>query len=865
MNCPRRYYNLALPISVGAIALVVYLLTAESGVSLWDSPEFVAAATSLQIGHPPGAPFYLLLARAASLFAATPATIPWTINVLSALCSALAVAFLCDTIRRIAERVVPLPQPLSHPVASFPYTLLHGGAAVLGALLFAFTDTFWHSALESEVYALSTLFTILVFWSMLRWEETLRRSPLLASRWLLLVVYLLGLSLGVHLLALLTLPVLVLFYYFVRYPFRWRSFVLAVGVALGSLAFVLYALMPGVLGLLQGTSAIGRYLFGSSENLGALVGILSLFIVLVLAAVWTYRRGSPRWHTLVLGLALFLLGYSSYTLVVVRAEANPPLNLGAPADVTSLKAYLAREQYAKPPLYPRIYSQAPDHQQMYAFWADGVQAPPTFADNVRYTVAYQCNHQYWRYFLWNFVGRQDDVLNTTASRMHGNALSGISFLDALFLGDQSQLTPAMQHAVARQPLYALPLLFGILGILFLFFRSPRYHFLLLFWFLLTGIAIALYLNDTPLQPRERDYVYVGSFLVFSIPMGFAPFVLYFLGRKWFSVQWSLALSLLFTLPLPLLLLYRNLPAHNRHGRSFAQELAYNYLVGLPPQALLFTEGDNDTYPLWYLQQVEGFRTDVRVCNVGLLSLPWYREQLLRECYTSQPLVLPKSFSDSLSDKLLPAADVLWQLVKHAGKRPVYFTSVPRHYIPGIEEYLGFEGFVYRLVSYRTPVDSLGRVGAVTPDTLFRRLMSQANYTTIADTTLLADFPLRQTMRTIDLRGAFQRLAESLVTTGDPLRAREVLRKSLAVLKGSRFPMDEHSAEHVKLLYALGDSRTADSLCRSFLAEQKALLQYYQSQWSDGFYLANSSYYLRAQRLVARLERSAAEIYHNTQP
>ena len=864
------------PLLTGIVAFGVYLLTLESGVSLWDSPEFVAAAARLQIGHPPGAPLYLLLARLASLFAPTPHDIPFATNLLSALCSAAAVAFLADIIRRLAKRLVPSLKA--------PFPLLRAVAAVIGALSFAFTDTFWHSALETEVYALSSLFTLLVFWTMLRWEEALHDAPAHASRWLLLTVYLLGLSLGVHFLTLLSIPPIVLLYYFARYSFRWRSFFLALLVGIGVLAAILYCFLPGVLLALRGAEAIIYCLLAFPRNVGATVGLFALFFLLALGAWLTFRRSSPRLHLLFLCIALLLLGYSSYTLVVLRASAHPPLNLGAPAELDSLKAYLAREQYGAPPRYPRIYSQEPEHQRLYAFWANGLQDPPSLADNLRYTVAYQLNHQYWRYFLWNFLGRQDDVLNTTASTLHGNALSGIRPFDALFLGDQSQLTPTMRRAVGRQPLYALPLLFGALGIGFLFFRSPRYNTVCLLSFLFMGLAIALYLNDTPLQPRERDYVYVGSFAFFAIPIGLSVFpIYYFFSRVGLKVSialdsrvrahqvtplrtlqtsevgcgkpfFPLVLTLLLTLPLPLLLLCTNYASHQRHGRHFAQELAHNYLVGLPPQTLLFTEGDNDTYPLWYLQQVEGFRTDVRVCNIGLLSLPWYRAQLRQRIYDAEPLTFP-----ALPDEPLAASEVLFLLMQHAGTRPIYFTSVPRQYIAGIENYLAFEGLTYRFQPHHTPLDSLGRAGAIDPDTLFLRLIGQSDYTTLVDTTRLADFPIRQVVRTIDLRGAFSRLAESLVRRGDSLRARHVIHRSLVVLNGRRFPMDEHTAEDIELLIAMHDYPTADSLTRTFLAEQQALLSFYQSQWVDGRYLASSPYYQRAQRLVERLQRAATSI------
>jgi len=884
--------NRLLRFFVFVLSLCVYLYTLEGGISLWDSPEFVTAGTRLEVGHPPGAPFYLLLVRLFSLFAPSNSTIPIAVNVLSAVASALAVTFLFEIIRLLAQRCFPHATRSEKNIQRF--------AAIVGALSFAFTDTFWFSAVETEVYALSTLLTIIVFWAILRWEENASDG-----RWLLLIAYLVGLSIGVHLLCLLALPSVVWVYYFAHYRFTWKGAFLVLLASIGVLLFVLYLFMPGVLLLLQGCELLFVNILGCTHNIGAAVGLFSLFGVLGALLFYTYRTRRSKWHFCLLALSLLLLGYSSYTLIVIRSSAAPPLNLNAPDNVFSLEAYLNRDQYGERPLFygpyysapitdveiedrwqadsvgykrvqknsykydarfetlfPRMYSSLPEHQGMYIFWGnvrgtplsirdarenESVAIRPTFAENLRYAVAYQFNHQYWRYFLWNFLGRQDDVLNQGGGRMHGNPLSGFDIIDSLFLGSQRQLPDTLRHATGRAPLYFLPLILGLLGFGYLFFRNSRYTFVLVTLFVLTGLAIVFYLNQPPLQPRERDYTFVGSFMVFCIWIGFGVLALYELlrrGKYAHYYRWSIFLCA----AVVLLLFCTNFRWHNRHGRNFAHELAYNYLERLEPNAILLTVGDNDTYPLWYIQEVEGVRRDVRVCSLELLPLAWYRTQLRRQIYESEPLPL------SLPQKSWQNVGVvLLELLKaNSGKRPVYFSSVPKNYVAGLEEYLRYDGFVYKFDTKQTPIDSLGRAGYIDTAILYDRLMRHGHFESIANNDVLADYQIQQTVRITDLRGMFTRLATALYEAGDTHRAKEVIRRCSEILRGDRFAYDEHSAEQIELLYALGEQTMADELLSEFLDDQLALLRYYHSQWTDGVYLPNSAYYMRARRLVERL-------------
>ncbi len=884
------------------LALGVYLFTLEGGISLWDSPEFIAAGSRLEVGHPPGAPFYLLLVRLFALLAPSATTIPIAVNVLSALASAAAVTFLFEVIRLLAQRCFP-PNVRSQQI-------LQLFAAAVGALTFAFTDSFWFSAVEAEVYALSTLLTIVVFWAILRWEQNTSNQ-----RWLLLIAYLVGLSIGVHLLCLLALPTVVLVYYFAQYRFSWRSFFVTILASLGVLFFVLYLFMPGVLLLLQASELLFANLLGCAHNVGAAIGLLVLFATLGYLLHFTYRTGRSKWHLRFLMLALLLLGYSSYTLIVVRASAAPPLNLNAPNNVFALADYLSREQYGNRPLFygqyysapitdvqeqeswqtatigyrrtfhkrvyrydarfetlfPRMYSSVREHQSAYIFWGNvrGTPLPvakengeistairPTFAENLRYAIAYQFNHQYWRYFLWNFVGRQDDVLNQSGSAMHGNVLSGFATLDGLFLGSQRELPNSLRHAFGRTPLYCLPLLLGLLGFGFLFFRSPRYTLILTSLFFMTGLAIVFYLNQTPLQPRERDYTFLGSFMVFSIWIGFGVLALYELlrrGKFAYYFRWSVLLCA----EVVLLIFSTNLRWHNRHGRNFAHELALNYLQRLEPNAILFTVGDNDTYPLWYIQEVEGIRRDVRVCNLELLPLAWYINQLRCSAYESAPLPLSPP-----AEAWRNTGAVLLELLKNnRNERPIYFSAVPKNYVAGIEEYLRYEGFVYKFDTHRTSVDSLGRVGALDPEILYNRIMRHGHFESLENPKILADYHVQQTVRIADIRGMFTRLATALCEKGDSLRAKEVLARSLQVLRGNRFAYDEHTAEQIELLYTLGEQSKADELLGEFLYEQLDLLRYYRSQWTEGLYLPTSPHYLRALRLIERLSR-AGEQYGN---
>lgn len=881
------------------MASTIYICTLPSGCGLWDSPECIATATKLEVGHPPSAPLYLLIARIFSLFAPTPQQVPMAINLLSALASALTITFLFSIIKLLLVR-------LRRPTDSRP-RYLDTLAALIGSLCFAFSSTFWTSATEAEVYALSTLCTTTILWAIFKWEQQLKSQQ--AVRWLLLISYLIGLSAGIHLLSFLTIPTIVLIYYFAQYSFRWRSFLYAIVTALVLLLFVLYLSKLLILKILQIADLFCVNLLNAPFNLGASIALLLIFTLLGALLFFSYQHQYTRTHHIILALSLFLLGYSSYTLIVVRSAAGTPINLSAPNNVFALEDYLNREQYGDPPLFygpyysapisstkdeytwqattsnykkiyrktfysydtrfctlfPRMYSTNPYDQKMYTFWANikgekiayinpqgdsCLLTCPTFAENLRYLLTYQLNHQYWRYFLWNFLGKQDDVLNQSNSRIHGNPLSGFNLLDELFIGSQSQLTTSMLKIPARAPLYALPLLLGLLGFVYLFFLSPRYNFALITLFFFTGLAIVLYLNQTPLQPRERDYAFITSFLTFAIWIGFAIPALYaLLSRYKFPhyERWAALLPILSCI----LMFVSNLPAHNRHKQNFAREYAYNTLTSLAPGAILFTSGDNDTYPLWYLQEVEGVRTDVRVCNIALLSLNSYTSQLQQQFYNSSPLL---TFSDSCK-KLSTKERLLILIEKNAKLRPIYFTTPTPKSLEDLEKHLHLEGFTYKWISSSTTTKTTHRPVS-NPNLLFQNLITNAKYSSIENLHILADYPVQQCVRTLRLHSILTDLADTLLKQGDTLRATIVLQRSQKIFQGNRFSYDEAIPRHIELLYLIKQPLKADSLLANELYTQYELLHYYRSQWKDSVYLPNTTFYQKTYTNARQLEKLA---------
>jgi hypothetical protein len=547
-----------------AIAAVVYGLTVEPTASLWDCPEFIACGYKLEIGHPPGAPVFMLAANVFSQLASDPSQVALMVNLLSALLSAGCIFFLFLTITHLARKLI------CHSVEgmTIPQVIVIEACGMVGALAYTFSDTFWFSAVEAEVYAFSSFLTALMFWLILKWEDEADCPR--SDRWIILIAYITGLSIGVHLLCLLCLP---------------------------AMAFV----------------------------------------------VWFRRKGRTAWvrgrlvRLSLTCLLMVFIGFSSYGVIFIRANARPPMCENAPDNISSLFSYLNREQYGKTPLYPRIYSMR--HAKAYEDWMGKIEyrdGVPTKDENLRFFLSYQVNFMYWRYFLWNFVGRQNNIQGNGEVE-HGNWITGFRWIDDLLLGcDTSELPSDLAQNKGRNVFYALPLLLGLVGMIWQWRRGRegRQQFLIvMLLFVMTGLAIVVYLNQTPLQPRERDYAYVGSFYAFAVWIGLGV-----AGISRLIPRWGAWLALL-CLAVPIQMASQTWDDHDRSGRYTCRDFGANYLESMQREGnpIILTNGDNDTFPLWYNHEVEGVRTDTRDCNLEYLQTDWYIDQMKRPAYDSPAL------------------------------------------------------------------------------------------------------------------------------------------------------------------------------------------------------------------------------------
>lgn len=666
------------------IAAAAYVLTMEPSVSWWDCGEFVAASYKLQIGHPPGAPLYLMAGRIFSLFAADREHVALMINLLSVLASAFTVMFLFRTITHLCRKLL---------ITSENYTreniIIIIGCGLAGALTYAFSDTFWFSAVEAEVYGLSSLFTAVVFWAILKWENVADDKH--SDRWIILIAWLMGLSIGVHLLNLLAIPAIALVYYFKRFRVTASGLVTTLAVSFIILLFVMYGIISG---LLKGASFF-ELLFVNKFGFGFNTGVWFFFILLLLilgyGIYYSHKRGKLILNIVLLSFTMILTGYSSYLMIIIRSSANPPMDENNPNNVFAMQYYLNREQYGDRPLvaghnfdskvlrdesgypviedgrpvyrqdrqkgtyevaffkpriryaekavlFPRMYSRDLQHIRTYRAWGllkEGEKAG--FVNNLAFFINYQLGHMYFRYFMWNFAGKQNDI-QSHGSLVNGNWISGIKVIDEFRLGNQSMLPDRYKAHPARNTYYILPLLLGLSGLLYHSSRHRKDFWVVMHLFLMTGIAIVVYLNQTPYQPRERDYAYAGSFYAFSIWVGLGVASVYSRMKNVFRGRIpALVTVLLCLLLVPGIMAQQNLDDHNRSGRYTVADIAKNYLDSCGENAILFTNGDNDTFPLWYVQDVEGYRTDVRVVNLMLLNADWYIEQLKRKAYKSDPL------------------------------------------------------------------------------------------------------------------------------------------------------------------------------------------------------------------------------------
>ncbi len=678
-----------------AIAAVVYLLTIEPTASFWDCGEFIASGYKLLVGHPPGAPFFMLLMRFFTMLAPSKELIPIFANGLSALASAFTILFLFWSITHLARKLA------GNIEEGFNLTqvILTMGAGLVGALAYTFSDTFWFSAVEAEVYATSSLFTALVFWAILKWENVADEPH--ANRWLILIAYLMGLSIGVHLLNLLAIPAIVMVYYFRKYPVSLWGTIKALTLSVILLVVMMYGIIQGIIVLASKFELLFVNSFGLPFKSGVIFYIVALATALVLGIRYTYIQVKPVMNTILISFAMILIGYSSFAIIVIRSSATPPMDQNSPNNMFSLLYYLNREQYGDRPLFkgqsfdaplvernegspqyiqrdgkyvvatrkaelvyddrfitffPRMYSSDQRHIEAYKQWSNfrgrPVRIPsrsgeteikhiPTFSENLSFFFSYQLGFMYWRYFMWNFAGRQNDIQGS-GEVVKGNWISGIPFIDSPRLGPQNEL-PASFKNKAHNRYYMLPLLLGIAGLLFQYFRDQKNFWIVTLLFVLTGIAIVVYLNQTPFQPRERDYAYAGSFYAFSIWIGLGVFALFSLVRKAFDKAPGAILSTTLCLVfVPSLMAYENWDDHDRSGNYLTVDFAFNALNTCGPNAIIFSYGDNDTFPLWYAQEVEGTRTDVRVSNLSYLRADWYIDQMKRKAYESDPLPVSMS-------------------------------------------------------------------------------------------------------------------------------------------------------------------------------------------------------------------------------
>ena len=756
------------------VAAFVYCSTIEPTASFWDCPEFITTGYKLEVGHPPGAPFFMLTANLFSQFASDPSQVARMVNTMSALLSATTILFLFWSITHLARKLIL--KDWSEMTLGKLIAIQASG--LVGALIYTFSDTFWFSAVEGEVYAYSSAFTAIVFWLILKWEDHADEPH--SDRWLVLIAYMTGLSIGVHLLNLLCLPAIVLVYCYRRFPhIELKGSLLALVGSFVLVAAVLYGVVPGIITVAGWFELLFVNTLGCPFNTGEIIYIVLLVAIVIWAIYESYvdksfkrqnisfvlsvgMLGIPfrgmTWGAGLLGLVILaaiyfglnyrkkigkdlvpvvtarfkntallcmlmlMIGYSSYAVIVIRSAANPPMDQNSPEDVFTLGSYLSRDQYGDSPLlygqaytsqvaydvdgnmcvpkhkegaaiwqrkekaskdekdsyfvvshkdkiiyaqnmvFPRMHSSA--HAGAYENWMGGIegtQVPydrcgepvmvkmPTQMENIRFFLSYQCNFMYWRYFMWNFAGRQNDIQGNGEPE-HGNWITGISFIDDWMLGDQSKMPAELKANKGHNVFYCLPLLLGLIGLFWQAWRGQRgirQFWVVFFLFFMTGLAIVLYLNQTPQQPRERDYAYAGSFYAYAIWCGLGVLAIYDMFKKKLkgndvAVAGVVGVACLLV---PIQMASQTWDDHDRSGRYTCRDFGQNYLMTLQDQGnpIIFTNGDNDTFPLWYNQETEGVRTDARVCNLSYLQTDWYIDQMKRPAYDSPsvPITWPR--------------------------------------------------------------------------------------------------------------------------------------------------------------------------------------------------------------------------------
>ena len=649
---------------VFVIATVVFWITVEPTASFWDCGEFIAVSYKLEVPHPPGAPFFLLVGRMFSFLAlGNVEEVAYWINIVSVLSSGFTILFLFWTITLFGRKILNIRAEDLSPGQS----LLILGAAFVGSLAYTFSDSFWFSAVEAEVYAMSSFFTAFVVWAILKWEQI--EDERHANRWLILIFYMMGLSIGVHLLNLVTIPALGLIFYFKKYkPSTW-GLITTLGLCVLIIVFINDFIIPG----LPGIAGSFEIFFVNSIGLPFRSGII-IFMVLVIAGVvygiyYSQKKNKEVLNTAFLALAFILIGYSSYSIVLIRSNYNPPIDENNPENVISFVSYLKREQYGSRPLVygqyfdadvidqergspvyvqgdrkyeisdykieyvydptrmtiiPRAYSSSENHVQQYRSWMNlRPNESPNFADNLVFMFRYQIGYMYMRYFMWNFAGRESDI----------QGASWMTPLDAF-----KDIPQQLADNKGRNNYFMLPLLLGLIGMFYNYRKNQQVFGVLIMLFILTGVALVVYLNSPPVEPRERDYIYVGSYYAYAVWIGIGVIAIgQYLMNLFKKTRTSAFVATLIGLIIPVIMAAENWDDHDRSHRYFSVDTAKNFLASCAPNAILFTGGDNDTFPLWYVQEVEGFRTDVRVIVLSYFNTDWYIDQMTRRAYDSDPV------------------------------------------------------------------------------------------------------------------------------------------------------------------------------------------------------------------------------------
>ena len=786
------------------VAAFVYCSTIEPTASFWDCPEFITTGYKLEVGHPPGAPFFMLTANLFSQFASDPSQVARMVNTMSALLSATTILFLFWSITHLTRKLIL--KDWSELTTGKMIAIEASG--LVGALIYTFSDTFWFSAVEGEVYAYSSAFTAIVFWLILKWEDHADEPH--SDRWLVLIAYMTGLSIGVHLLNLLCIPAIVLVFCYRKYPhIELKGSLIALAVSFAIVAGVLYGVVPGIITVGGWFELLFVNVLGCPFNTGVIIYIVLLVATVIWAIYETYtdrnfkrqniafvlsvgllgipfygygwsaavigiialaallfvlnlrkkegRQLVPRItarvkNTVLLCMLMLMIGYSTYAVIVIRSSANPPMDQNSPEDIFTLGSYLSRDQYGDRPLlygqaytsqvafdvqgneciprmdsgapiwqrkekaskdekdsyfivshkdkvvyaqnmlFPRMYS--PDHASAYENWlggVDGTEVPydrcgetvnvkvPSQLDNIRFFLSYQCNFMYWRYFMWNFAGRQNDMQGS-GELEHGNWITGISFIDNLMLGDQSKLPDDLKANKGHNVFYCMPLILGLIGLFWQAWRGKRgirQFWVVFFLFFMTGLAIVIYLNQTPMQPRERDYAYAGSFYAFAIWCGIGVAAIIDMLKKKLNLNETATAAVVgvICLLVPIQMASQTWDDHDRSGRYTCRDYGQNYLMTLQDKGypIIFTNGDNDTFPLWYNQEVEGVRTDARVCNLSYLQTDWYIDQMKRPAYDSPsvPISWPRlDYCSGTNEYIQVQPEIKQQILQFFKENPV---------------------------------------------------------------------------------------------------------------------------------------------------------------------------------------------------